>query len=307
MLVRPRVDPVRVGVGQRAGAADRERPGEHAARLDRHRGDLQHVLGRRARARTGRGCRGRSPSAARRAGPRAPRARRGRGGPARGPDRRRARTAAGGPGRRPGPGRASRWPAPRRAREHRSASDGHGMGVADGAARRRARGRPRGASPRRTGAARCAPRPAANACATAASSAAGSSSSAVSGAVSSSTKSASRHGDQRRAAGLDEHRPLAGPQRRVALAQDREVEGGIPERPRERDDLLERAAHTAVYAPSMTMLWPTMYDEASEHRKTTRPSRSLGSPMRPAGIMPRQRSASSGLDSVNCRVMSDRK
>ena len=116
-----------------------------------------------------------------------------------------------------------------------------------------------------------------------------------------------RHGDQRRAAGLDEHRPLAGSQRRVALAQDREVEGGIPECPRERHDLLERAAHTAVYAPSMTMLWPTMYDEASEHRKATRPSRSLGSPMRPAGIMPRQRSASSGFDSVNCRVMSDRK
>ena len=131
VLVRPRVDPVRLGLRQSADAARRERPGEHPARLDRHRGDLQHVLGRQRPARTGRGCRGRSPSAARRAGPRASRARRGRGVPARGPDRRRARRAAGARGPRSGPGRASRWRATRACREHRSASDRHGMGVAD--------------------------------------------------------------------------------------------------------------------------------------------------------------------------------
>ena len=56
-----------------------------------------------------------------------------------------------------------------------------------------------------------------------------------------------RHGAERRPAGLDQHRPVAGSQRRVALAEDREIEGRIAERPRERDDLLELGGHhTAV-------------------------------------------------------------
>ena len=248
MLVRPRIDPVRLCLRQRADAARRERPGEHPARLDRHRGDLQHVLGRQAQREQAvvaevdhlrrlavpghvhleivadAAC------------------------------QREARIDVGHEERpasedhdlvREEHLRGQRLGVPgAQERDHR-----HGMGVADRVRaaeleadrvehRLHRRAPPRALLDRRERLR---------------------DGSVVGRGVVQQRgqrrglqldEVGGRHGDQGRPAGLDQHRPVAGAQRRVALAQDREIEGRIPERPGERHDLVELSrhgcAHTAV-------------------------------------------------------------